>query len=321
SEGIEIADTGIQITGFCGKVQNLQNPADLIVSGSLTATWGTAQIFTMTGGFTVSKDELVLDADVCFLDGSSTATGTLTLDWGAQNYELQVSASWYYGLFTFEAVIDLSDGDELYVRAEADVNVPQFVPFIGGDRLASVDFVLEYHGGQPLSDSFVAGWVDFLDLFEVGVKVDFNGNFSVIGSGQIQQLEAPPPMHPQPQVYHYHIPFTVPADATLATLQVVWPEVGGNQSVAIVIPDGPTIPQSEFSPANGFSVLPQLTSRQAIAVGAVNPEGPYVALPPGNYTLRLISNLQFSTAPKLTASYGYARPTIAVGEPPPFPGP
>src|SRR5262249_60190930 len=66
--------------------------------------------------------------------------------------------------------------------------------------------------------------------------------------------------------------------------------------------------------------LPQLTSRQAIAVGAVNPEGPYVALPPGNYTLRLISNLQFSTAPKLTASYGYARPTIAVGELPPFPG-
>jgi hypothetical protein len=200
SEGIEIADTGIQITGFCGKVQNLQNPADLIVSGSLTATWGTAQIFTMTGGFTVSKDELVLDADVNFLDGSSTATGTLTLDWGAQNYELQVSASWYYGLFTFEAVIDLSDGDELYVRAEADVNVPQFVPFIGGDRLASVDFVLEYHGGQPLSDSFVAGWVDFLDLFEVGVKVDFNGNFSVIGSGQIQQLEAPPPMDPPPPV-------------------------------------------------------------------------------------------------------------------------
>src|SRR5262249_17421753 len=141
-----------------------------------------------------------------------------------------------------------------------------------------------------------------------------------IGSSQIQQIDAPPPRNPQPQVYHYDIPFTVPADATLATLQVVWPEGGGNQSVAIVIPDGPTIPQSEFPPANGFSGLPPPPSRQAIAVGAVTPDGPSVAPPPGTSPLRLISNRQFSTAPKLTASYGYARPTIAVGELPPFPG-
>src|SRR5262249_13804766 len=99
-----------------------------------------------------------------------------------------------------------------------------------------------------------------------------------------------------------------------------WPDVGGNQSVAIVIPDGPTLDQSQFSAANGYSIVPQFTSRQSIMVGVVNPDGSYVALPPGNYTLRLISNRQFSTAPRLTASYGSARPTIAVGELPAFPG-
>src|SRR5262249_40162222 len=41
--GIPIPDTGITITGFSGEVQNLQHPSNLIVSGSLTATWGTKE--------------------------------------------------------------------------------------------------------------------------------------------------------------------------------------------------------------------------------------------------------------------------------------
>ncbi|MBA4067496.1 MAG: hypothetical protein C0501_28060, partial [Isosphaera sp.] len=320
SPGIPIADTGVSITGFSAEVQNLENPADLIVSGSLTASWGSMGFVSATGGFTVSRDELVLDATVKFLGGMlGTATGTLTLDWGTRNYELAVDASYLSGTFTGEAVLDFSDGDELYVRAEADLNVPRVIPFVGGDRLAGIDFVLEYFGGRPLSDSFVAGWVDFLDLFEVGARVDFTGAVSVIGSSQINQIDSPPPTNPAPQTYHYDIPFTVPASATAATLQVVWPEQGGSQSVAILIPDGPTVPQSQFSPANGLSVVPQLTSATAIAVGAVNPAGPYVALQPGNYTLRLISDRQFGTAPKLTASFGHAPPTAAVADPPAFP--
>src|SRR5262249_44235401 len=202
------------------------------------------------------------------------------------------------------------------VRATADVNVPDIVPFIGGKTLAGINFVLEWHS-DPRQESFVAAWVDVHILFisfDIGVKYDFGSSSpSIIGSSEVHHIASPPPVI-QPQVYQYNIPFTVPQDATQATLHVQWPEPGGNQSVAIVLPDGTTmIDQGQFSSANGLALVPQFTSRQSYMVGMVNPGGPYVALTPGTYVLQLTSDVQFSSLPTLTASYGYARPTIAVG--------
>lgn len=316
NEGIEIADSGIMITGISGEVQNLDRPEELIVSGSLTAVWGTGQLITVTGGFKVDKDELVLDADVSVLDGLSKGTGRVVLDWGDQDYSIDVQLSWYDGMFTFQAVIDISSGgDDLYVKAKADVNIPDAIPFIGGKTLADLDFVLEWHAGD-LSNSFVAAWTDInllITKIDIGIKVTFDGDVSRIGSSTIHHIESPPPST-EPQLWHYTIPFSVPQGATQATLHVDWNQTGGNQSVAVVLPDHTTIDQTQFQvSANGLAYVPQLSSSETFGIGMVNHNGAYEALTAGEYELVLTSNVKFDTAPVLTAAYGYSPPTIAVG--------
>lgn len=314
NEGIEIGDTGIMITGFEGGVFNLQHPSDIVVTGKLEAIWLYRSFVQIEGDFTIDADELVLHGNINFLDGVGQGDVRLVLDWGEQDYTAAVKVDWLDGMIRFDAIINIHDGDSVYVKAKADVDVPDDIPFIGGQTLAEVDFVLEWRRDRPDDENFVAAWVD-LDFFffsiDVGVKVDFTGHASLIGSSFIHSIDSPPP-DTQPQVYHYRIPFTVPENVTQGTLQVSWPEIGGIQSVAIVRPDGTTIDQSQFSDtSHNLTLLPSLSSRKSLGVGmAGSGNDPFVTLTPGTYQLVLTSNYKFSSAPKLTASFGTARPTI-----------
>jgi hypothetical protein len=314
NEGIEIADTGIMITGFEAGVYNLQHPANIIVTGKLEAVWLSKNFVQIEGDFTVDADELVLHGNIEFLDGVGKGDVRLVLDWGEQDYSATVKVDWLDGLFKFDAIMDIHDGDSVYVKGRADVDVPDDIPFIGGQTLAEIDFVLEWRKNRPDEENFVAAWVD-LDFFffsiDVGVKVDFTGHPSLIGSSFIHKIDSPPP-DSQPKIYHYRIPFSVPENVTHGTLQVRWPEVGGNQSVAIVRPDGTTITQSQFTDRSyNLTLLAPLTSRQSYGVGMAGlSTDPFVTLTPGTYQLVLTSNYKFSSPPKLTASFGTARPTI-----------
>lgn len=323
NEGIEIGDTGITITGFQGGLQNLQHPADIIVTGGLTANWLSNEFVTVEGDFTIDRDELVLHGDVTFLNGMGKGDVRLVLDWGEQDYSATVKVDWLDGTFKFDAIMDIHDGDSVYVKAKADVDVPDDIPFIGGQTLAEIDFVLEWHKDWSDSENFVAAWVDldfWLFSIDVGVKVDFTGHAKMIGSNDIHHIESPPP-DTQPQLYHYRIPFNVDQNVTQGTLHVQWPEIAGNQSIAIVLPDGTTIDQSQFAdPSHNLTLLAPLTSRQSYGLGmAGSSTDPYVPLQEGTYQIVLTSNYKFSSAPTLTAAFGTAPPTVDTPTVPPQP--
>ncbi|MBA4067657.1 MAG: hypothetical protein C0501_28925 [Isosphaera sp.] len=329
-EGIEIPGTGVSITGLSGEVQNLANPSDLIVSGSLTAVWGAGQLIQVTGGFLVDKDELVLDGSVSVLDGFGTGSGRLVLDWGAGDYSLDTQLSWFDGTFTAAATIDLnSGGRDLYVKAVADVNVPDAIPLIGGKTLGSLDFVVEWHADGPAAGNFVAAWTS-IDLLvttvDVGVKVDFDGKVSVIGASEVHNIDQPPPVNPSDQVYHYDLTFTLPEGSNPVpahgVLHVRWPEPGGTQSVAVRLPGASDfIDQSDFSAANGLSLLTQYNTAQQFGIGIVGSSTDVFApLQAGVYTVRLTSNLQFGqndpSFQMLLSSFGFSRPAADAPAPP-----
>jgi hypothetical protein len=329
-EGIEIPGTGVAITGLSGEVQNLANPTDLIVSGSLTAVWGTGQLIRVTGGFKVDKDELVLDGSVSVLDGFGTGSGRLVLDWGAGDYSLDTQLSWVDGIFTAAATIDLnSGGKDLYVKAVADVNVPDAVPLIGGKTLGSLDFVVEWHADGPVAGNFVAAWTS-IDLLvttvDVGVKVDFAGKVSVFGASEVHNIDQPPPVNPSDQVYHYDLTFTLPEGSNPVpahgVLHVRWPEAGGMQSVAVRLPGATDfIDQGDFSAANGLSLLTRYTTAQQFGIGIVGSSADvYAPLTAGVYTVRLTSNLRFGQDDPpfqmLLSSFGFARPAADAPAPP-----
>ncbi|MBX3436803.1 MAG: hypothetical protein KF861_04870 [Planctomycetaceae bacterium] len=205
---IEIGDTGLVIKGISGEIQNLDQPADIIVSGSLTVAWGDTMkafptpfgprdisLFGARGAFTVNKDMLSLEGDFfsgMFLDpvtGSATGIigtgqGTMTLNWGDFDYQMSLDVEGYWDTFELKGTIAINLAtEEIFFLAQADVNVPDFIPFVGGDTIADVDFALKYVAGGPYSEDFVAGWTHVdLPFFstEIGVKVNFSGDASVI---------------------------------------------------------------------------------------------------------------------------------------------
>ncbi|HXG13468.1 MAG TPA: SdrD B-like domain-containing protein [Gemmataceae bacterium] len=337
---IEIGDTGLVLKGISGEVKNFDHPSDIVVSGSLTVAWGDTMenfqtpfgprdlaLFGAKGAFTVDKDMLYLEGDFyagMWLDpvtGTPTGVigngkGWLRLDWGDLIYQAHLEVNGYWDIFQVAGTVTITGGGEIFFLAKAGVRVPDFIPFIGGDTLGDLDFALRYAAGDSYSNDFVAGWVH-IDLFffstEIGVKVNFEGHVSVIGHHQIDAIEQG--SREQPQSYQYYASFIAPTGATSALLTVSWPEALGNQSVAVTLPDGTVIDQSQFSTANGIGLVPSLSSRTSLTVhlvgSATDPDKP---LPQGQYQLTLTSNAKFSRAPVFTSGFFYPKPTIALGQ-------
>ena len=66
-------------------------------------------------------------------------------------------------LVTYEGEITFDSSGELLILAEADVNVPHGIPFIGGKRLGSLDFLLKFDPKAAPQENFVAAWTKVMN--------------------------------------------------------------------------------------------------------------------------------------------------------------
>lgn len=329
--GIEIYDTGLSVIGLSGSVDNLEHPEQLIVSGGLTLIWGDQFQFPdvgnvtplkVIGTFTVDRSELI--ADIQAYVGAYTATdgktvgaigsgdGKVTLDWGQQDYAIDLSGTFYGGIFGFDADIDITR-DALSVLGDVKLEIPGWVPFVGGHSIASADFALyvDYHDA---TQSFIAAWVDvdlFITSFEIGVKYVFDGTPSIIGSHQINAIKQGAE-NPAPATYTYFASFAVPPGATHGTFQVNWGFPWGVQSIAILPPNASTpIDQSQFSASNGLALDASLSSASTAAVKVVGSStDDDTPLPAGEYQVALTSNVRYGTSPTFTGTFGFPSPSV-----------
>lgn len=174
-EALELFE-GIQIAEMSGTVGNLTNTSNLYVDADLTAIFG--------GGFTISDESATLLEmyDEVSIDASSFS---MSGDVNVGAYE-NSSGDWKSllgdGSFSFD--VDFSDGDVLidvdvdipsdvmvevdasvYIDSDKDFDalidvtfyVPSSIPFIGGDKLGSVDGAVRYKH-DDISDSYAAAW-------------------------------------------------------------------------------------------------------------------------------------------------------------------
>lgn len=195
-EGIEIGDTGLFINWIAATVQNIDEPANLIVSGAIGVDFGgsvslggqTVTIFSATGSFTVDRDGMTLDAGIAVaaltqeappaaacpivgtpqpppvpdgLDGEGTAT--ISLDWSTKVYQVSAQFSMYDDVFSFSTTFtfrDLGGGHLAFsLSAKADVNVPKGIPFIGGKTLGHLDFLFVYDSQDFQNTGGAGGFV------------------------------------------------------------------------------------------------------------------------------------------------------------------
>jgi hypothetical protein len=209
--GIAVGNTGLMITQMNADVENIDDPSQLEVSGSMTVVLGdkvtiagkSAAMVEATGNFTCDAHQLLLASTVymgAYESGNSitallgTGMGTLDLDWGTGKYSLDASLSLYGGAIKVDGDLQFDNQGDIVMVATAAAQVPKGVPLIGNKTLSTMDF--EFTFDTSTKRGSVAVWtsvdVDFMTI-DLGFQYQFNGTssgtFSVIDDAQVKGYE------------------------------------------------------------------------------------------------------------------------------------
>ncbi|MCR9295532.1 MAG: FG-GAP-like repeat-containing protein [bacterium] len=321
STRIPVGDTGLFVTEIDVTLQNLDNPQSIIATGHFEAEYGESvtifgeksTILRVEGEVVIDADHLLLDASVWVgaqvKDGKTTSIlgsghGELFLDWHNQDYSLDVSGSMLDGVFTFDVGFKLNSSHQLWVAADASVNVPHGVPLIGGQHIGSMDFRLA-HDPSDSSKSYVLAWITLnllVTKVEAGLEYRFDKKeWIAVGDSTINALKKDP--FDQDQITVYSAEFDVPAGATSATLSVNFPKNSGTQSYGIIPAGSSTeIKDSDFNTTeNGITPLTDLNTATSYNVSIVNTAGENEPLPEGSYVFKMYST-----------NYKFADPTLNI---------
>lgn len=336
---IPLGETGAFIVELGLTLNNLEHAHDMQVSGTIGMTYGPKADYTvfgvtaeavllkLVGTLTADRNKLIIEADVdvgAYTLGNSTAgllgEGKLVLDfdWGDKIYSVEIQAGLYDGTFKGEFDATLSTAQDIFVaQGELEVDVPDSVPFIGGDTLGSINFAFVEKWDEARGDSFVAAWAKvnlLIHTFDIGFEYKFDGDFKLISNKQVDSIKNEF-QQTAPQSYTYSSTFNVPSGTTHATFFVDWFDPSVEASISILPPGySDAIPSIEFPTQQqpGFSLVPALDSEHSYGVHAVGAVGALdITLDAGEWIVLLQSKAQLT--PYWTSVMGNVTPTIAIG--------
>lgn len=209
-DAIELFE-GVQLAYVDGKLTNLENPSDLKVEaivqvfagGGMTFDGYSVALIEAGADLTVDKTGFDLKEEINFGTYRLTDTSWTTLlghleahfkvDFPTQT----VSASFYNDLPGSEPFIEIIESfslspTNLSMWIEVRFFVPDNIPVIGGDNLASVDGVFHYWYNNP-SSGYMAAWGDigFWKLkHTTGGQINFHDkSIDIIGSGAVANIK------------------------------------------------------------------------------------------------------------------------------------
>ncbi len=305
--GVPIPGTGVFVTQLGGSIENLDDPAHLIVQAHMALIYGEkfsfagydVNLFRVEGDITADASELVLGGTILVgaytNDNGTTWKGAvgqgdakLTLDWAEQIYDLHLDVDGLFGIFDISGDLTFEPGKEIDFLATANVVVPPEIPFIGGDTLGGLGFFFQhvFPHDDIQSSTTVAAWIDIKVIWdiEVGVQVyvDAGGTatVSIIGKDQIDNF-GKEVQHPADQSYTYSVDLSnlVPAVSTYLTYSADWSQPAPGTTIVsqptftvLHTVNGTTtpIPEADFA-ANGIQLItdPTLTTATSQALQIV----------------------------------------------------
>lgn len=346
SEGIEIPDTGVFVTEISASVENIDEPASIIVSGTIQAVFGgkisiggtTCTIFAATGSFTADSQELTITGN--YYEGAyetnnqwhdilGGGSATVDLDWAAGVYTASISESLYDGTFVISASVAFDDSGDFAIEASASVNVPDAVPFIGGEQLGSMDFAFIYTASS--NTGTVAAWCNvncYFTTVTTGFQYTFDsgstGDFSLIGAGGVSDIEnqfnsIASADNSTPPTYVYSYSVTVPSGsgANGLSVQAMWPSNDGTQTLLISGPNdnGTYYSVSSSSlPSNDDFLTSYTTSTSQSVMTTGSATDPTVLLPAGTYNFEIQSTYEFGSTSDVTFTNQlyYEAPSVSI---------
>lgn len=348
SQGIEIPDTGVYVTEISGSLENLDEPASIIVSGTIQAVYGgkitiggtSCTIFAATGSFTSDSQQLEITGNFYLgayqTNGNwhgilGTGTASVDLDWAAGVYTASESESLFDGTFVISAEMAFDDSGNLAIDASASVNVPDAVPFIGGTQLGSMQFAFIYNFSSNSGSGTVAAWCSvncYFTTVTTGFEYTFNstssGTFSLIGAGGVNNIEnefntissadaSTPPVY----VYTYQVTVPSGSGANGLSVQASWPSNDGTQSLYISGPNDNGTYYSATStglPSTDDFLSSYTTSTSQSVMTTGSSTSTSVLLPVGTYNFEIQSTYEFASSSDVTFTNQlyYEAPSVAI---------
>ncbi|MBD2520557.1 hypothetical protein H6G93_37590 [Nostoc sp. FACHB-973] len=191
-QSIEGKYEGGNTSAFTGKVVitagakiniNLPSWAGGGIHGSLVELDASATItssyFKTTGNITV-------------LGGLIKGNGNAEINWDKGYLWASSDFNILNGLITTQTQFLATSTKNLYMFGEASVNVPDFIPFIGGTNLGSGEVYVEYTNDGISSNDYVAAWGTVFSgswwEYTIGIKVSFDGNWQLIHSTEAKTI-------------------------------------------------------------------------------------------------------------------------------------
>ncbi|MFN7415313.1 MAG: LamG-like jellyroll fold domain-containing protein, partial [Dolichospermum sp.] len=141
---------------------------------------------------TITSSNLTANGDITVLGGLMRGTANAEVNWDKGYLWASSEFNILGGLIKTKTQFLATSNLNLYMFGEADVNIPSFVPFIGGTNLGSGEVYVEYTNDNNLSNDYVAAWgTAFKGTWwesTIGIKVSFDGNWQVIHSQEARTI-------------------------------------------------------------------------------------------------------------------------------------
>jgi hypothetical protein len=210
---VELGETGVFVDELDGALHNLNDPSNITVDASATLSigpeitipdipgivkGGNYAIVLATGSIHISPTDLMLSGSVQLAGGLlGDGQATVDLNWGTGIYKVSVDHLGIYDdTINFSGDLIISAQGDVTLQAMASVNVPAVLPIIGGTELGEANIYLQIRpefgfDSTGLTHDFFAAWTSVNLIFtsyQIGFKVDFNGDINVIHGDDIQNL-------------------------------------------------------------------------------------------------------------------------------------
>ena len=198
TQGIPIGTTGLYISHIGGGIANI-GTSNWVVDAALSLRYGpnvsfnghNFSLMTLDGKVVITKDSLTGSVEFNMIGGYlAHGTAVLKLNWTKSQYSIVVNASMLDGIFKFYGGIKIESDNSIYILVDASISLPHSLPWpVGGLKLAEAGLYFQYIPYAPKSQDFGAGWVQLWLIGTVGVQVDFNGHFDLIGKKTVAKYK------------------------------------------------------------------------------------------------------------------------------------
>ncbi|HFQ14975.1 MAG TPA: DUF11 domain-containing protein, partial [Rhodobacteraceae bacterium] len=265
---------------FSGTIKMTAGPKVSVPFFNITDVY--AAQFALTGA--IDKEHLTGTGTFTIVDKKVLeASGTADLNWNKGFLKYTGTFTALDGFFTANNTYYANSNFDFSFGGVTAVNVPNFVPYVGGKNLSSANYLVEFHNDSTMANDFAAGWQQVTVNFGIGtitmtagVKLNFDGSWNFIGAKSIPKstVSAAQASGQGPIDIADGAQSAVGADSGSGTdnvftvgsgvewvlLNTLWETAHpANVELRITKPDGTVINEADFS-ANNIEIVSDMTS-------------------------------------------------------------